>query len=152
MAASSNSFAALDGLDMDTEEQALQSATDPYLKEKHAAALARGEKPLRDPIVWIDLEMTGLDLANDTIMEIAVIVTDGKLNTAIEVCVIGQYAHFSTLQLQMNAYCRIRASFLFFFLLPAQGPNITIHHTDEELSKMNAWCVKTHGKSGLTQR
>jgi oligoribonuclease len=110
MAASSNSFAALDGLDMDTEEQALQSATDPYLKEKHAAALARGEKPLRDPIVWIDLEMTGLDLANDTIMEIAVIVTDGKLNTAIEVCVIGQYAHFSTLQLQMNAYCRIRAS------------------------------------------
>jgi hypothetical protein len=86
MAASSNSFAALDGLDMDAEEQALQSATDPYLKEKHAKALVRGEKPLKDPIVWVDLEMTGLDLANDTIMEIAVIVTDGKLNTAIEVC------------------------------------------------------------------
>jgi len=33
------------------------------------------------PIVWVDMEMTGLDLAKEQIMEIAVIVTDANLNT-----------------------------------------------------------------------
>ena len=31
-------------------------------------------------LVWIDLEMTGLDLAKDALIEIAVLVTDGDLN------------------------------------------------------------------------
>jgi len=31
-------------------------------------------------LIWIDLEMTGLDTNNDTILEIATIVTDGELN------------------------------------------------------------------------
>lgn len=37
---------------------------------------------LRDPLnlVWIDLEMTGLDTENDVIIEIATIVTDKNLN------------------------------------------------------------------------
>ncbi|WP_435531402.1 oligoribonuclease [Ruania halotolerans] len=34
-----------------------------------------------DPIVWIDCEMTGLDLHNDALIEIAVIVTDSELHT-----------------------------------------------------------------------
>jgi len=33
-----------------------------------------------DRIVWIDCEMTGLDLKNDALIEVAVIVTDGQLN------------------------------------------------------------------------
>ncbi|WP_394253365.1 oligoribonuclease [Arthrobacter pityocampae] len=33
-----------------------------------------------DPIVWIDCEMTGLDLANDALIEVAVLVTDSELN------------------------------------------------------------------------
>ncbi|KAJ2032348.1 Phosphatidylinositol 3,4,5-trisphosphate-dependent Rac exchanger 2 protein [Coemansia sp. RSA 922] len=32
------------------------------------------------PLVWIDCEMTGLDSENDTILEIACIITDGNLN------------------------------------------------------------------------
>ncbi|KAJ3209808.1 hypothetical protein HDU67_005892 [Dinochytrium kinnereticum] len=32
-----------------------------------------------DPLVWIDLEMTGLDLEKDHIIEIACIITDGDL-------------------------------------------------------------------------
>lgn len=32
-----------------------------------------------DPLVWIDLEMTGLDVARHTIVEIAVLVTDSEL-------------------------------------------------------------------------
>lgn len=39
---------------------------------------------LDQPLVWIDLEMTGLDHRTDVILEIAVIVTDGTLETVIE--------------------------------------------------------------------
>ncbi len=35
---------------------------------------------MADPLVWIDCEMTGLDLATDALVEIACIVTDGELN------------------------------------------------------------------------
>ncbi len=34
-----------------------------------------------DRIVWIDCEMTGLDLARDALIEVAAIVTDSELNT-----------------------------------------------------------------------
>ncbi|KAK3157930.1 hypothetical protein QOZ80_2AG0130410 [Eleusine coracana subsp. coracana] len=36
------------------------------------------------PLVWIDLEMTGLDITKDRILEIACIITDGKLTKQIE--------------------------------------------------------------------
>ncbi|XP_006647308.1 oligoribonuclease-like isoform X2 [Oryza brachyantha] len=36
------------------------------------------------PLVWIDLEMTGLDASKDRILEIACIITDGKLTKQIE--------------------------------------------------------------------
>jgi oligoribonuclease len=35
-------------------------------------------------LIWIDLEMTGLDTAADTIIEIATIVTDRHLNELAE--------------------------------------------------------------------
>jgi oligoribonuclease len=38
------------------------------------------ETGVTDPIVWVDCEMTGLDLAKDALIEIAVIVTDSALN------------------------------------------------------------------------
>ena len=31
-------------------------------------------------MVWIDLEMTGLDLGRESIIEIATVITDGELN------------------------------------------------------------------------
>ncbi|WVQ80801.1 hypothetical protein IAT38_002907 [Cryptococcus sp. DSM 104549] len=36
------------------------------------------------PLVWVDCEMTGLDFLNDRIIEIAVIITDGRLNPVDE--------------------------------------------------------------------
>lgn len=39
---------------------------------------------LDQPLVWVDLEMTGLDADRDVIVEIAVIVTDGGLGTVHE--------------------------------------------------------------------
>jgi oligoribonuclease len=35
---------------------------------------------MTDRLVWIDCEMTGLDLTNDALVEIACVVTDGELN------------------------------------------------------------------------
>jgi oligoribonuclease len=35
-------------------------------------------------LIWIDLEMTGLDTQRDVIIEIATIITDGQLNTLAE--------------------------------------------------------------------
>jgi oligoribonuclease len=35
---------------------------------------------VRDELVWIDCEMTGLDLSSDKLIEIAVLVTDAELN------------------------------------------------------------------------
>ncbi len=67
-------------------------------------------------LVWLDLEMTGLDHANNVIIEIASIVTDSELNVL------------------------------------AEGPNIAIHQPDAELEKMDEWCTRTHGATGLTQR
>ncbi|MGE3962025.1 MAG: oligoribonuclease [Dehalococcoidia bacterium] len=72
----------------------------------------------KDPgrLVWIDLEMTGLEPARHVIIEIATLVTDGDLNVL------------------------------------AEGPNLAIARTDDELSLMDAWNVSTHTKSGLVDR
>nr|MBV6628610.1 oligoribonuclease [Oceanococcus sp. HetDA_MAG_MS8] len=67
-------------------------------------------------LVWLDLEMTGLDPENHRIIEIATVVTDSNLQVL------------------------------------AEGPSLAIHQPDEELQKMDDWCVRTHGASGLTER
>ena len=41
-------------------------------------------QPNDQNLIWIDLEMTGLDPINDTIIEIAVLVTDTELNVIAE--------------------------------------------------------------------
>lgn len=40
--------------------------------------------PTQDRLIWIDLEMTGLDTERDGILEIATVVTDGQLNVLAE--------------------------------------------------------------------
>ncbi|WP_336921790.1 oligoribonuclease [Aquipuribacter sp. SD81] len=44
-----------------------------------AKAPSTGPVPSRDRIVWVDCEMTGLDLERDALVEIAALVTDGEL-------------------------------------------------------------------------
>jgi len=67
-------------------------------------------------LIWIDLEMTGLDVRRDKIIEIATIVTDSELNQI------------------------------------AEGPNLAVRATDDELSTMDEWNTRTHTESGLVQR
>ena len=38
----------------------------------------------KDRLIWIDLEMTGLDTQTDGILEIATVVTDGQLEILAE--------------------------------------------------------------------
>src|ERR1700730_19152833 len=46
----------------------------------HEAWKANRVKTMNDRLVWIDCEMTGLDLGGDALIEIAALVTDGELN------------------------------------------------------------------------
>ncbi len=45
---------------------------------------AGARMPDANALIWIDLEMSGLDPDNDRILEVATIVTDGELNTLAE--------------------------------------------------------------------
>ncbi|MCL4361729.1 oligoribonuclease [Candidatus Dependentiae bacterium] len=58
-------------------------------------------------LIWIDLEMTGLDPEKDTILEIGVIVTDGQLNTISEGPDLVIYQPDSVLD-NMNDWCKIQ--------------------------------------------
>ncbi len=57
-----------------------------------------------DNLIWIDLEMTGLDPENDRILEIATIVTDGQLNLIEEGPVMAIH-HSDTVLENMNEWC-----------------------------------------------
>ena len=39
---------------------------------------------LEQPLVWIDLETTGLEVEKNVILEVACMITDGKLETTVE--------------------------------------------------------------------
>ncbi len=67
-------------------------------------------------LVWMDLEMTGLDPADCVILEVATIVTDAELHVV------------------------------------AEGPDLVVHATDEQLAAMVPIVRKMHAKSGLTDR
>ncbi|KAF2665567.1 ribonuclease H-like protein [Microthyrium microscopicum] len=76
-----------------------------------------GEKSSKQPLVWVDCEMTGLDIINDEIIQIACYVTDHDLN-----------------------------------LLEESGFETVVHQPKEKMDAMGDWCIKTHAKTGLTER
>jgi oligoribonuclease len=82
------------------------------------------EKLTDSPLVWIDLEMTGLNLETDVIIEIAVVITDSSRD--------------------LN---RLTTS------ADATEPDhlhLIIHQDKSVMDNMNDWCKEHHGKSGLT--
>ncbi|KAI8064811.1 ribonuclease H-like domain-containing protein [Gilbertella persicaria] len=50
----------------------------------HRVASSKILKMIKNPLVWIDCEMTGLDITKDHLIEIAVLITDGELNIVAE--------------------------------------------------------------------
>ena len=55
-------------------------------------------------LIWVDLEMTGLDTDNDHIIEIATIVTDAELNTLAEGPVLAVHQPQSVME-AMDEWC-----------------------------------------------
>lgn len=103
MANLANMFAALDlDADDDGEEVEQPTSSNPVVAAAAARKLDGGMEKrkmivnydgenlssssgeYKMPLVWIDLEMTGLDIKKDRILEIACIITDGKLTKRIE--------------------------------------------------------------------
>eukprot|EP00775_Hariotina_reticulata_P011354 gene11354-11503_t len=67
---------------------------------------AKPSRPkLSEPLVWIDLEMTGLDIEKDTIIEIACLVTDGSLQQVLEGPSIAVH-HSEEVLRNMNDWCQ----------------------------------------------
>ena len=86
----------------------------------------------KERLIWVDCEMTGLNIETDKLLEIAVIVTEGDTLATVG----GRNSPFY----QEN-----------IFYCSGQTESIIIHCDDESLDNMNDWCVKQHGASGLTQ-
>lgn len=64
-------------------------------------------------LVWMDLEMTGLDHTSDVIVEIATLITDDDLE------------------------------------IVAEGPDLVVGATEEQLANMDPFVVEMHTRSGL---
>ena len=56
-------------------------------------------------LIWIDLEMTGLDTLRDSILEVAIVVTDNDLNTIAEGPVLAIYQS-DTVLAGMDSWCQ----------------------------------------------
>ena len=74
---SANAFEALAGNNGELEQEldALRIVDDPKPQN--------GNKKLKNALIWIDLEMTGLDVNEDSILQIAVVITDGQLQSKV---------------------------------------------------------------------
>ena len=75
-------------------------------------------------MIWIDSEVTGLDVDNDEVMEIAVVGTESN-------------PHFWP-------FHGIRG-------MEVETMSIVIHLDDNTLESMSRWFKSQHGKSGLTE-
>ncbi|KAG2440451.1 hypothetical protein HYH02_010333 [Chlamydomonas schloesseri] len=93
MPGAKNSFAALDAVGDDEsvatassvqEKEPVESCSSHDEQEKDSASGSGRRRTLRNPLVWVDLEMTGLDIEKDTIIEVAVIITDGDLERSVQ--------------------------------------------------------------------
>ncbi|KXN66974.1 ribonuclease H-like protein [Conidiobolus coronatus NRRL 28638] len=61
---------------------------------------------LEYPLVWIDCEMTGLDLKVDTILEICILLTDKDLNVVSETLEL-VINHSDSVLENMNDWCKV---------------------------------------------
>ncbi|KAG6631918.1 uncharacterized protein LOC122291710 isoform X2 [Carya illinoinensis] len=75
------------GLSLDKSEEKIIGLDDKLVVENGKQCLSNPVTPsveYKFPLVWIDLEMTGLNVEVDRILEIACIITDGKLTKTLE--------------------------------------------------------------------
>ncbi|TVY88288.1 Oligoribonuclease, mitochondrial [Lachnellula willkommii] len=92
------------------------------------------------PLVWIDCEMTGLDLDNDVIIEIFCVITNGNLDVLDEEG-WGAVIHQSKETMDKMPYPSLPLE----ILVDRTELTEPARHTQQD-----EWCTKTHGASGLT--
>lgn len=63
----------------ETAAKRIKSLDEDKLNALNFIQLTSGSKKLFKPLVWVDCEMTGLDIEKDNIIEICCIITDGNL-------------------------------------------------------------------------
>ena len=112
-------------------------------------------------MIWVDCEMTGLDITKDKLIEIAVVVTDKDLNILAQgkESVKAYWTHWTEAVSARNlgqVWKKITKSFLIqnhsVLAISSPGPNLVIHQSKDVMDNMNEWCINQHGLSGLTQR
>jgi oligoribonuclease len=91
---------AFEALAADTLEDSLNELR--IADEKHASN--RSHRKLKDSLIWIDLEMTGLDVSKDSILQIAVVITDGDLSTIVKGPELAIH-HSDEVLANMNEWC-----------------------------------------------
>ncbi|MEY4723908.1 MAG: Oligoribonuclease [Pseudomonadota bacterium] len=69
---------------MDNSTAPDQSATDSTDASATTANAVATIRPSDDHLVWVDMEMSGLDPESNRILEVAVVVTDGQLNVVAQ--------------------------------------------------------------------
>ncbi|MCX6975949.1 MAG: oligoribonuclease, partial [Verrucomicrobia bacterium] len=62
----------------------MSQASDVQATDAQTAVAAKPGKPNEMNLIWVDMEMTGLDPDTDKIIEVAVVVTDMQLNVLAE--------------------------------------------------------------------
>ncbi|KAK1319725.1 Oligoribonuclease [Acorus calamus] len=65
-------------------------------EKESGTSVATSSEEYRLPLVWIDLKMTGLDVEMDRILEIACVITDGKLTKMVEIMALNAVSADST--------------------------------------------------------
>ena len=102
---------------------------------------------MNSSIVWVDLEMTGLDIETEVIMEMACVITDGNLNIIAEA---------DDIVIKVQCPFEFARDFSFIFGIGNGLRHFctsSIDKVDEEkLDNMGEWCQNQHGKSGLTEK
>ena len=69
---------------MDNSTAPDQSATDSTDGSATTANAVATIRPSDDHLIWVDMEMSGLDPESNRILEVAVVVTDGQLNVVAQ--------------------------------------------------------------------
>lgn len=102
-----------------------------------AAAAPNGQQTSSDRIVWIDCEMTGLDLEHDALVEVAAVVTDSELRVlgeGVDVVVAPPAAALE----QMGDF--VRQMHTTSGLLPALEHGVTLEEAQEQvLAYVRRW-------------
>ena len=103
-------------------------------------------KPSLDNLVWIDLEMTGLDPGRDVIIEAAVLITDGDLNIIADGPDLAIHRSDEALSV-MNAWNR-RTHHGSGLIKRVKASDVTIEQAEAEILEfVQQWTIE--GKSPL---